>query len=96
MDKIAEKLSLWFGSAPFILLHAVWWAVWFILGLGTEPLLVTVSLEAIVLALFILRAENVQSSRTEHSVKQDLSKSDEQLRLLRQIKKELGEQRYMK
>lgn len=83
MDKAAEVLSGWFGSAPFIVLHVVWFALWYPLGGETETLTLIVSLEAIFLSLFILRAENVQSKRTEKNVKADLRKSDEVLRRLK-------------
>lgn len=83
MDKIAERLSAWFGSAPFILLHILWFGLWYPLGGKTDILTVIVSLEAIFLSLFILRAEIVQSSRTEKNVKADLAKSDEVIKLLK-------------
>jgi uncharacterized membrane protein len=88
MDKAAEKLSEWFGSAPFILFHVVWFAGWvgahYLLKFDSDWNLLTliVSLEAIFLALFILRAENVQSSRQEKFIKKDLKKSDKVLEKL--------------
>lgn len=69
MNKLAEKLSEWFGSSPFILLHVVWFAVWLILRMPMELLTLIVSLEAIFLALFVLRAENIQAQRTERLLK---------------------------
>lgn len=69
MDRIAEKLSEWFGSAPFILSHVVWFGGWivahFVAGLDPDWKMLTliVSLEAIFLSLFILRAENVAERR---------------------------------
>lgn len=92
MDKLAEKLAEWFGSAPFIIFHVVWFSLWialhFLLGFddGWEILTVVVSLEAIFLSLFILRAENVQASRSEKQIRHDLRKSNEQLKLLRSLK----------
>lgn len=62
MDSIAEKLSGWFGSTPFILVHIIWFGGWVGLHLikgfdnGFSLLTVVVSLEAIFLSLFILRA----------------------------------------
>jgi uncharacterized membrane protein len=67
MDRMAEKLAEWFGSVPFIMFHLVWFTIWIVLHLTIkfdqdwQNLTVIVSLEAIFLALFILRAENVQS-----------------------------------
>lgn len=93
MDKIAEKLSGWFGSTPFIMFHFVWFTAWILLHMlaGFDPdwaiLTVVVSLEAIFLSLFILRAENIQSARTEREVKKDLKKSDEVIQLIKKGKK---------
>lgn len=71
MDKIAEKLSTLFGSTPFILVHALWFGGWVGLNVVTKfdrdfsLLTVIVSLEAIFLSLFILRAETIQGRRVE-------------------------------
>jgi uncharacterized membrane protein len=92
MDKIAEKLAKWFGSTPFITFHIIWFSVWIALHILTEfdkdweNLTIVVSLEAIFLSLFILRAENVQSSRFEEKVKEDLKQSKEELKILKSIK----------
>ena len=78
MDKLAEKLAGWFGSAPFIIFHIIWFAAWIIINaiikFDNELSLLTlvVSLEAIFLSLFILRAENVQAQRSEQKLKRDL------------------------
>ncbi len=94
MDKLAEKLAEWFGSAPFILFHIIWFGIWvglhYVIGFDEtwENLTLVVSLEAIFLSLFILRAENIQAKRFELEVKKDLRKSDEQIKLLkRDLKK---------
>lgn len=92
MDKYAEKLSKWFGSTPFILFHLIWFSIWialhFIIGFDEEweILTIVVSLEAIFLALFILRGDNIQADRFEKDVKEDLKRSSEQLKLLKSIK----------
>ncbi len=81
MDKLAEKLAEIFGSAPFILFHVVWFAAWIISNAFLQfdkdysILTIVVSLEAIFLSLFILRAENIQSARLENKVKEDLRKT---------------------
>ena len=93
MDKLAEKLAQWFGSAPFILFHIVWFGTWvglhILAGFDQEwqTLTLVVSLEAIFLSLFILRAENVQSERAEKKVKEDIKKSDEQLKRLKSLQR---------
>lgn len=81
MNKVAEKLAGIFGSGPFIILHVIWFAGWVVLNafLQFDPefslLTIIVSLEAIFLSLFILRAENIQSARLERKVKEDLRKT---------------------
>jgi len=81
MDKLAEKLAAWFGSTPFIAVHLVWFATWVFLHLTRDfdpdwsSLTLIVSLEAIFLSLFILRAENVQADRFDKNVKRDLKTS---------------------
>lgn len=72
MNKAAELLSEWFGSLPVIIIHAVLIAAWYFLGLPEERLISILSIEAIFLALFILRAENVAEERLEKHVKQIL------------------------
>lgn len=81
MDKLAEKLAGWFGSTPFIVFHFVWFGGWvtahMLMSFDTDwaNLTLVVSLEAIFLSLFILRAENIQSGRFEERVKKDLKTS---------------------
>lgn len=94
MDRAAEWLSRWFGSTPFIVLHIVWFSAWFPLGGQTDLLTMIVSLEAIFLSLFILRAETVQGQRMEASIKRaekdtkkDLKASDDILRIVKRRKK---------
>lgn len=70
MDKIAQKLSEVFGSSPFIIVHIIWFVAWYPLGGNTSTLTVIVSLEAIFLSLFILRAENVQNRKTDDNIKE--------------------------
>ena len=81
MDKLAEELAKWFGSTAFISFHVIWFAVWIILHFSLDfdqewsTLTFVVSLEAIFLSLFILRAENVQAERFEREVKRNITVS---------------------
>jgi len=85
VNKLAEKLSIWFGSTPFILAHVVFFTAWFPLGGKTDILTVIVSLEAIFLSLFILRAENIQGHRMERNVKKDLKTSKKILKEIEEL-----------
>lgn len=85
MDRVAEQAAEFFGSGAFIIFHVFFFAAWidahFLLRWDTswQVLTLVVSLEAIFLSLFILRAEIVQSRRTDKAVEADLKKSDQVL-----------------
>lgn len=93
MDKFAENLAKWFGSAPFIAFHIVWFAGWilahFLLQFDQEWSILTtiVSLEAIFLSLFILRAENVEANRQEEKINKDIKSTKEIIRKLDKLKR---------
>lgn len=77
MDKLAEILgSAWVigGFGLWVLLHAV----------ITRDYVATISDLAIEIGFLILRAENVQSARTEQAVKRDLKKSDKLITLVKE------------
>lgn len=87
IDNIAEKISQWFGSTPFLILHVVWFSAWFIFKLDPQLLTLIVSLEAIFLTILILRAEIVQSSRLEKYIKQAAKVSKQDLQLSEEVLK---------
>lgn len=72
-EKMADFMTGLFGSIPFLLLNVVWFVVWFVLNLNVIPgikpfdpfpfglLTMIVSLEAIVLAIFVLISQNRSS-----------------------------------
>lgn len=72
-EKMADFMTSLFGSIPFLLLNVVWFVTWFILNLNLIPgikpfdpfpfglLTMIVSLEAIVLAIFVLISQNRSS-----------------------------------
>lgn len=80
MDRAAERITDWLGSTPVVLSFTFW--LIFHNARGFEYVSF-ISDMAILIGLLILRAETVQSRRTEHTVKADLKKSDEVIRLLR-------------
>ena len=72
--QLAEKISTWAGSMPFVYFHVVWFTVWIVLNSTSfitlippfDPfpyglLTMIVSLEAIFLATFIMINQNRQS-----------------------------------
>lgn len=98
-QKFAERTTRWFGSMAFLIINTVWFVVWIIWNVplipGLEPfdpfpfeLLTTiVSLEAILLAIFVLisqnRAERVADLRQEADLQIDILTEDELTKMMR-------------
>jgi len=69
-EHIADKITTFAGSTPFLLLHGVWFGAWVIINVGLIPglnpfdpfpfsfLTLVVSLEAIFLTLLVLMSQN--------------------------------------
>jgi len=69
-DKISDFITDFSGSISFLLLHLIWFGVWVVLNIGMIPginafdpfpfglLTMIVSLEAIVLSVFVLLSQN--------------------------------------
>lgn len=65
-DKLADTITAFVGSWTFVLIHAIWFAVWIIFEVEAFPfglLTMIVSLEAIILSTFIMISQNRQSDR---------------------------------
>lgn len=81
-DRVAEAVARWCGSMPFVVMHVVWYGIWIMWN--TTPhkfrfdpfpfslLTLVVSLEAIFLSVFILVAQNRQTSLSERRAHLDL------------------------
>lgn len=72
--RIADKITEFVGSWPFIYLHAVWFGLWIVLPVESFPyglLTMIVSLEAIILSTFIMMSQNRQSDRDRHQATAD-------------------------
>lgn len=75
LDRIADTIASFAGSMPFVIIHAVFFAVWILLNLDIIPgvaafdpfpfglLTMAVSLEAIFLSVFVLLSQNLQSAK---------------------------------
>jgi uncharacterized membrane protein len=97
-EKIADWITGTFGSMGFLIVNVLWFSIWIILNLGIIPGLVAfdpfpfglltmiVSLEAIVLAIFVLisqnRAEKVDDLREEVDLQVDMIAEEEVTKLL--------------
>ena len=75
MDRIGDAIARFFGTLRFVIAHAVFIAVWFVLNLGLVPgvqpfdpypfpfLGLIVGIEFIFLTTFVLMNQNLQSRR---------------------------------
>jgi uncharacterized membrane protein len=94
-NRIADAITHFAGSMPFVYLHIVWFALW--LGLRVEPfpfglLTMLVSLEAIFLSTFVMisqnRADEKRAALANHQwglVQDEERQNEELLQISRQI-----------
>ncbi|MEP6594802.1 MAG: DUF1003 domain-containing protein [Ginsengibacter sp.] len=83
-EHIADKVTTFAGSAPFIILHLIWFGVWILLNVGLIPgvapfdpfpfsfLTLVVSLEAIFLTLLVLMSQNRMTKEADKRAHLDL------------------------
>src|SRR5205823_3421092 len=76
-DRVADEITSFAGSMPFVYIHGFWFAVWILVNAGAFGaaivfdrfpyglLTLVVSLEAIFLSTFILISQNRQTLRAE-------------------------------
>jgi uncharacterized membrane protein len=60
-NRIADTITAWAGSMPFVYAHAIWFALWIGLAVERYPfglLTMIVSLEAIFLTSFVMISQN--------------------------------------
>jgi uncharacterized membrane protein len=94
-DRIADAITNFAGSMPFVYLHVIWFTLWIALRVEKFPfgfLTMLVSLEAIFLSTFVMisqnRADEKRASLAEHQwqiVQSEEKQNEELLTLSRQI-----------
>ena len=65
-NRIADKITAFAGSMPFVYMHIAWFAAWIIVGIEHYPfglLTMIVSLEAIFLSTFVMISQNRADER---------------------------------
>lgn len=101
-EKVADWITAQFGSMTFLAVNLVWFAVWIILNIGLIPglqpfdpfpfgmLTTMVSLEAIILAIFVLisqnRAAKIAELREEVDLQVDMIAESELTKLMIMVK----------
>ena len=94
-DRIADAVTNFAGSMPFVYLHIIWFTLWVALPLEKFPfgfLTMLVSLEAIFLSTFVMisqnRADEKRAALAEHQwqiVQSEEKQNEELLTISRQI-----------
>ena len=94
-NRIADAVTRFAGSMPFVYLHIVWFSLWIVLGVEAYPfglLTMIVSLEAIFLSTFVMisqnRADAKRESLAEHQwqiVQEEERQNEELLEVSKQI-----------
>lgn len=96
-QQIADAITKFAGSMTFIYIHIGLFALWCGTGLfGHDPfpfnfLTLTVSLEAIFLATFVLIGQNRQARIAEEKVEHDFHEQEELLELNTELTKKIHE-----
>ena len=95
--KIVDSMNSWVGSWSFLFFHAVWFILWLVFHWDINMLTMVVSLEAIILMILLLMAQNRQSLkddlRDEADYRADINSLDTAQKILnevKEIKKELA------
>ncbi len=100
-ERIADALTLGFGSMAFLVLNVVWFIVWIVINVGLIPgiepfdpfpfgfLTMVVSLEAIALAIIVLMSQNraakIADLREEVDLQVDMMAEQELTKLLQLV-----------
>jgi uncharacterized membrane protein len=94
-NRVADTITGFAGSMPFVYFHVVWFVLWIALGVEAFPyglLTMLVSLEAIFLSTFVMisqnRADERREALAEHQwqlVQEEGRQNEELLRISRQI-----------
>jgi uncharacterized membrane protein len=94
-DRIADAITSFAGSMPFVYLHVIWFTLWIALRVEKFPfgfLTMLVSLEAIFLSTFVMisqnRADEKRAALAEHQwqiVQSEEKQNEELLTISRQI-----------
>ena len=94
-DRIADAITRFAGSMPFVYLHIIWFTLWIALGVEEFPfgfLTMLVSLEAIFLSTFVMisqnRADEKRAALAEHQwqmVQAEEQQNEELISISRQI-----------
>jgi len=94
-NRIADAITGWAGSMPFVYVHAIWFAVWIGVGIERYPfglLTMIVSLEAIFLTSFVMISQNRSDEKRQvladaewQKVQQEDQQNQQLLKIVTQV-----------
>jgi len=61
--RVADAVTAFAASIPFLVLHAVWWLLWWAFHLDLNTLTMVLSLEAIILTALVLMSQQRAADR---------------------------------
>lgn len=98
--RMIESMNSWVGSWLFLVIHMIWFISWLAWKIDINMLTMIVSLEAIILMILLLMAQNRQSIRDdlrdEADLQADLQAVEIGEKVLKEIKSLKKEIRNMK
>ncbi|PIR07321.1 MAG: hypothetical protein COV55_00260 [Candidatus Komeilibacteria bacterium CG11_big_fil_rev_8_21_14_0_20_36_20] len=95
--RLIDSMNSWVGSWGFLVIHVVWFIIWLAWQWDINMLTMIVSLEAIILMILLLMAQNRLSIRDDLRDEADLQAdlqsvglSEKVLREVKEIKREIS------
>lgn len=87
--RVADAITAFAGSMPFVYVHAVLFALWMIFGEKNPwpTLTMAVSLEAIFLSTFVMIGQNRQAAFAEAKANHDFVEQEQELKLNTELTK---------
>lgn len=87
--QIIDSINYWVGSWLFLIIHIIWFFVWWVGNYNMELLILVVSLEAIILMILLLMAQNWKSIKDDCREEKDLKVDLTSMHLLKGINKHI-------
>jgi uncharacterized membrane protein len=91
--RVADQITRFAGSMPFVYLHAVAFASWmlFVERSPWPTLTLVVSLEAIFLSTFVMIGQNRQAEFQQHKADHDFATSEQDLRTNTELTQQIAQ-----
>jgi uncharacterized membrane protein len=87
--RLIDSMNSWVGSWAFLVVHILWFVIWLAWQWDINLLTMIVSLEAIVLMIILLMAQNRQSMRDDLRDEADLQADLQSVELTNKVLKEV-------